>query len=264
MLVVLLVALDAGAAQLVLVQVAGVAVGALGGAMFAPQRVLRVGVVVEGRRLPALGAVAGLALLAISALVALGAVVVLLVAGVTRERRVLVVRALLVAVGALGVDVFAGQRELRLVVIELGFFPAVLGMAVHALGPERALVHVVLLVTGIAVLWRLPVLLLRFVALFALDLGVFAAQGIVGLGVVELVLVEIDDARVAALVVGVATLAGCRLLAAVEAGALTHVLPHFLVAIHAQPILRRAVELDMALGAFLFPLCVPLNQLARA
>ncbi len=46
---------------------------------------------------------------------------------------------------------------------------------------------------------------------------------------------------------------GCGFLSPVVAGALTHVLPHFLVAVHAQPVLRRAVEAHVALARSLRP-----------
>ena len=169
-----------------------------------------------------------------------------------------------VAVGALRVDVLAGQREARLLVVEARFLPAVLGVAVGALGAERALVRVVLAVAGVAVLRRLAPALGRLVALAAFHLRVAAAQFVVGLRVVEVALVEHDDARAAALVVGVAVAAGLRLLAAVEAGALTHVAPHVLVAIGAQPVLRIAVELDVALAAVVLDLGVALDHLAGA
>jgi hypothetical protein len=45
---------------------------------------------------------------------------------------------------------------------------------------------------------------------------------------------------------------------------LTHVAPHFLVAVHAQTILRGAIETDMAFAALLLPLGMPLHEFARA
>ena len=257
------VAIDAGRADLVLVQVPAVAIGALGAAVLAAQGVLGVGVVVEGRRLPGLGAVTGVAAFAVEAFVALGAVVVSSVAADAGARRVLVLGALLVAIAALGVSVFVFQREAGLVVVELGLLPVDVGVAVGTLRTQRALVHVVLAMAGVAIGRCLPVFLFRLVAFFALDLEMLAAQRVVGLRVIELGLVEFDDARCAAPVVGMATAAGLRLVAAVKTRALTHVLPHFLVAIHAQPVLRRTVEAQMAFRAIVFPLGVALDQVAR-
>src|SRR5437879_11081261 len=87
-LVVLLVAADAGRLRLVLVQIdAGVAVLALGILVLTAQRVLGVTVMVELDRLPVLVTVAVLALLAESAPVAF-VVVILLVACPAVQRRI--------------------------------------------------------------------------------------------------------------------------------------------------------------------------------
>ena len=149
--VVLLVAVDARGAELVLVQRAGVAIAALA-VRCLPRNVYLVSVSwLKTDGFQPLMPWQRIAALAVKALVSLGAVVVLLVAADAGARRVFVVGALLVAVGALGARVLVFQRKARLVVIELRLFlPVVLGVAVGALCSERALVHVVLLVTGAA------------------------------------------------------------------------------------------------------------------
>ena len=80
-----------------------------------------------------------------------------------------------VAIGALDVDMFSRQRHARFVVVELGLAPFFLGVAIGALGAQRSLVHVVLLVAGVAFQWRLAVFFRRFVALGACGGQVLAA-----------------------------------------------------------------------------------------
>src|SRR6185369_1213585 len=143
--------------------------------------------------------------------------------------------------------------------------PVVLCVAVAALRAERSFVHVVFAVARAAGAGSVPVLLGGLVALLAHQLAVPAAQRVVRYVVVEALLVEQHDARRAALVIGVAGAAErLLLLSPVVAGALTHVAPHFLVAVHAQPVLRSALEAHVALRAVFLPLGVTLDQLARA
>lgn len=159
-LVVLLVTRDALLAQLVLVKVAGVASLAFGRFVLTQQGVLRVRIVLEGRRLKCLCCVAGVALFTELTLVTL-LLVDLLVAGVAVFWS-LFVDVVLVAVSALGVHVLSGKRELGCIVIELSLFPARFGMAVSALRTQRSFVTlgvVVLLVAHTALKRRLTPLL---------------------------------------------------------------------------------------------------------
>ena len=122
--------------------------------------------------------------------------------------------------------------------------------------------NVILAVTRIAVLRRLPVFFSGDMALFAFDLLVFIAKCVVSLVVVELFCVKQHDLRSATLVIGMANIAGLRLVASVKACAGTHISADVLVAAHAKPVLRLAVELDMALRAIVFPFHMGLDQLA--
>jgi hypothetical protein len=75
-----------------------------------------------------------------------------------------------VAALALYVAVLAGERKLGLAVIKQGVFPVLFGMAVRAGLAERALVLVVLLVTGVAVGWGFTMFFAFRMTVPALDL----------------------------------------------------------------------------------------------
>ena len=158
---------------------------------------------------------------------------------------------------------FSAQREARRSVVKLGFFPVVFAVAALALDAQRALVHVVLFVTGVAFVRGLAEFLLRRVTFRALDLLVLAVQLKFGERVIELLLIESCDPAFSALVLGMATATGLRFALSVKAGLVAHVSTHRLVAIHAQTVLRLAVEPDVALLAVVLPFGVALNQLPR-
>src|SRR5581483_1247245 len=143
-LVVFPVAGDAGARELVAVEVAGMAAVALHRGVFAAQRISGVAVVVEQQRAPVLLAVTGRAFFAVARLVH----VVLLVARDAGRRKLLFIKKPGVAAFALREAMFAAQRILGIaVVIEQDDFPVFVGVATLALGPELGLVRVVLAVT---------------------------------------------------------------------------------------------------------------------
>ena len=129
------------------------------------------------------------------------------------------------------------------------FLPADVRMAICTFGAQRAFVNVILAVTGVAVLRCVPIFLPRNMALFAFDFLVFIAKRVVSLVMVELFGVEQYDLGAAPFVIGMANIAGLRLVASVKACAGPHISADFLVAAHAQPVLCLAVELDMALRA---------------
>ena len=122
--------------------------------------------------------------------------------------------------------------------------------------------NVILAVTCIAVLRRFPVFFSSDMALFAFDLLVFIAKRVVSLVVIKLLFVEQHDLGATSFVIGMANVACLRLVATVKACAGTHIRTNFLVAAHAKPVLRLAVEFDMTLRAIVFPFHMGLNQLA--
>ena len=127
MFIVFLMAGNARGFQFVVVQVAGMAILAFGGLVFAAQGVLGVLVMVEQNVLPDFFVVATLAFSAELAFV----LVVLLMAPQAIHRRVLEYRALVASV-ALDLIVLAMQRETGLVVIEARVIPITLRVAVTA------------------------------------------------------------------------------------------------------------------------------------
>jgi hypothetical protein len=150
-LVVLLVTGDALGLGFFPVQESGVTGLALDLGMLATQRVFRIAVVIEANRRPVFLDVAGLALVAETALVAL-AVVVLAVAGNALRRRLFPIQETAMAGRAFGEAVFAAQRVFGvLVVVERAHLPVLVGVAGLAFVAEAALVAlavVVLAVTG--------------------------------------------------------------------------------------------------------------------
>src|SRR5258706_29045 len=113
--------------------------------------------------------------------------VVLLVAGITILGRVLVVDVLadrFVAFLALRILVLAQQREVGLVVVEQRLLPIDFAVTGLALLTQRALVLVVLLVTGNTFGLQLVLVQVAVVAVVALRGLVFAAQRVIGVAVV--------------------------------------------------------------------------------
>ena len=206
-LVVLQVAVDALARELVAVQAARVAALARRQAMPADQRVACVGVVVEADALPVAGGVAGVALVAEAGPV----LVVLPVAGDAGLRRVLVVTR---PCGSSRTSPpsclpVSGKR-----VVAWSNFASFHELSVWQsahFGAERALVRVVLAVAGDAVASGDAKPLAGHMALLAVDPGVSAAQGKLVAAWSKLVLSRLASRGVAPLVLAVTGLAGLRL-----------------------------------------------------
>ena len=118
--------------------------------------------------------------------------------------------------------------------------------------------NVILAVASVAVLWRVPILLAAYMTLVTFDFLMFIAKRVVGLVVIKLLLVKYDDHGGTPFVIGVARIAGLRLKPTVIACPCAHISRDFLVATHAKPILRLAVEFDMTLRAIVFPFRVSL------
>ncbi len=261
-LVIFLVAFNTFRRKFFAVEIAGMAALARHEAMLARQDVVRIGIVVELDALPVAGGMAGVATIAELRLV----VVVLLVARDAGLGRVLVLT-VLVAVVALDGVVLARERKAGLRVVELGVLPRGVGVAIGALRPERALVLVILAVARDAIA-RCDAIGPggraggRDVALGAIDLDVRAVKGEVGRRMVEFLPVEPRDRELPALVLGVARLAGLRRHVAMQAASRPQVRADILVAIGAQPVLRIAVESDVAGLAVLFEFGVRLGQLS--
>ncbi|WP_247596936.1 hypothetical protein [Hydrogenophaga sp. PAMC20947] len=230
---VLVVALVAGVAvltQLDLVKVAGMATAAFCRPMLATQKVFGVGVVVEVGRLPSLGAVARIAFFTVLSSMALATVIVLFVAPDASANRFLVI-IVFVAIGALDIGMLSRQRKTCfLVVIKLGLLPARLRMAIGTLDAKAALVHIVLLVTAVAVQWRLTVFFARLMALHAVHFFMLAEQAVVGDGVVKSSFVELDNLGISPLVVGMAGVASLRLGSPMKTFARSHVSTYVFVA----------------------------------
>ncbi|MBK7471988.1 MAG: hypothetical protein IPI73_16640 [Betaproteobacteria bacterium] len=188
--------------------------------------------------------------------------VVLLVAADAGRRRI-VVEVVLVAVLAGDVYVLEAQRETCLAVVEASLLPRRLGVAIGALNAERFLVLVVLAVAVVAGSRRAAELLARGVAGLALDARVRPGEQEVRLRVVERPFVEARDLHVASLVIGVTGAAWLRLRAAMESLLRADVTGDILVAVQAQLVLRRLVELHMAVPALLLVLRMARDDLAR-
>ena len=105
------------------------------GDVLTTQDVFGVGIVVEGRRLPCLHAMAGFTLLAILTLMAFGAVVILLMTGDAFFWRVFVLVEF-VAIRALHVHMLAFKRKLGFAVIKTRFFPVFLNVAIATFRPQ--------------------------------------------------------------------------------------------------------------------------------
>lgn len=155
----------------------------------------------------------------------------------------------LVAAGAFGLRVLAYQRIARRVVVELDVCPGEGGMTVHALGSHRVAVNVVGFVARKAVRRSIAMFVAGFMTLPALRLRMLAEQWEIGEFVIECIFVEMHDDGVPSLVVGMAAFApGVADLGrqAMEARACAEIGGHVLVAIEAQGVLFRRLELRMA------------------
>ena len=192
--------------------------------------------------------------------------VVLLVAGVTIHRRVLV-PLIGVTVFALGVGVFPAQGVTRFVVIELirRILPVPLSMAVCAGRPQVSFVFIVFLVAGIAIRRRISILGFGFVTGLALDLlcvGMGTLEREVRAFVVECLVRNRGDILRSTLVLRVALLT-VPLFFEPSVGALLllDVPSDIFVTVPTEGILRRFVEAFVTLGAILLPFGVAFDDL---
>lgn len=146
LVIVLAMARNTSALELVSIEISGMTARALGQAMLAAQRIPGIAIMIEADGLPFTVDVTALALLAEASLVSVF-LVILAVAGDAARGRPLEF-GVLVAITATDVLVLAGKREAGLAVIEGRVFPARITMAVRAVVAELALVRVVLAMTG--------------------------------------------------------------------------------------------------------------------
>lgn len=236
-----------------------VAVLAARGAMLSFQCVLGIDIVVEGDRLPRLGPVARLALIAKEPFMTL-LIIIFTVTGDTRLRRFLVA-SILVTRCALHINVLPKQWELRLTVIKIGVFPALFVVTVSTLEPQRPFMDILLAVTFHASIRSLRPLFRRVMALIAGHFDVLSKQLEVRLRMVETLFIETDDLCRASFVIGVTRTAYLRLHTAVIARFIHHVLGNFFMAINTALILSRAIKLDVAASAIALPFDVCVNEL---
>ena len=263
MLVIFLVAAVAVLAQFEdRVELSCVAGNTLGTAMFSTQRKFRIDIVVKNGALPEFGTVTSLALFAELPLVTF-LVVHLLVTGKAVTRRFTIV-GVFVAFGTFHIKMLSGQWETRLVMVELGLFPTAFLMAAFTLCSQLALVHVILLVTRIAIMCSGTKFLSRQMAFGTFRLLMFPLKGKIRQCVIKLLLIQHHNPTLAPLVLGMARATSLLLhFLAVKTGTSTHISSNFLVTVHTQPVLRLAVELHVTLLAVVLPLYVRLNQFAR-
>src|SRR6516164_162682 len=156
----------------------------------------------------------------------------------------------------------AGQREARPGVVEARWLPCRVAVARGAVGAEAAFVHVVLAVAVVARPGRFTELLAGHMATFALRARVGSTECEVSLRVIESLLVNERDLHLATLVVRVTGAARLDVDTAVIALVARDVRRDRLVTIEAEAILRRAIELDVALAAVVLELRMPGDHLA--
>ena len=230
--------------------------------VLAVQVIWGIDIMVKSGWFPVLDTVTGFAFVAKLALVAFGAFVVFFVATDAGARGVFV-DAALVATGAFGFKVFAQQRKMGAVVVKFDLFPGVLMVAIGAFCSQRGLVGVVLAVTANTSQRGLAVFFVRRMAFAALLPHVLALEHKISLGVVKFIGIQLNDLRFAALVVGVANVAGLRFLDTMKTGFGRHVSGNILVTPRAQARLGFAVKLDVALFAVILQFDVGGDDLAR-
>src|SRR5437588_393967 len=217
--------------------------------------------VIELRGLPALGDVALGALGAALAVVH----VVRLVAGDALLGRVLVAVAEVTG-RARRLGVLVAQRKGGLVVVVADVPPGALVVAGAAVAPQLPLVRLLFSMTGDAFLLRIAKELAGGVTALAHHIDVRAAQRIVGVLVIELLVAQLHDVGGAAEMLGVA---GAALRdvdageAAVEVAVLAQIAGDFLVTVETQLRLLAAVAAVVAERARLLVFHVSRAQLAR-
>lgn len=169
--------------------------------------------------------------------------------------------------GALHFHVCARKGKSRLGMIKRALFlPGLFAMAARTLVAELALVHVVRLVTADTRVRRFAELFAAGVATAALRLGAMRAlQNEVREVVVERFPIELDDVKVATLVVGVAGLAlerGNLCALAVIAGLLSNVAGNCLVTFQTEPSLAGLREGLVTIAASLLELGMNSSDIA--
>ena len=173
--------------------------------MLAQQLEFRFGVMIKQDFLPVFIDVAGLAFLAVQALM----LICLQVTSHTFMRRPFIFGRVGMALAALHFYVLAGEGKMRFLqaVIEFCFFPVTLVMAVFTIGAQATLVFIILAMTVIASRWRFTIFFLRLVTILALYFFLFlmsAEQGKVGLRVVEFIRIKDYNFRTSSFVFGMA------------------------------------------------------------
>ena len=230
-----------------------VAGNTLGTAVFSAQRKFRVGIVVESGVLPDFGAVTCLALFAELPLVTF-LFVHFLVTGKATMRRFTIV-GVLVAFRTFHIEMLSRQGETRLVMVELGLFPTAFLMAAFTLCSQLTLVHVILLVTRIAIMCSGTKFLSGQMAFGTFGPLMFPLKGKIRQCVIKLLLIQHHNPTLAPLVLGMARATSLLLhFFAVKTGTSAHIGSNFLVTVHTQPVLRLAVELHVTLFAVVLPL----------
>lgn len=181
------------------------------------------------------------------------AVIVTPVTGVAVFRCVLVTLVGMTGV-TFGRQMSALERELCAAVIKTRLLPCAVYMAAHAFLTQLALVNIVLLVAGIALRGRLPVLEIRLVALLAPDLGVSvsASQRIVRQGMVKGFHIQGCDILISSLMFRVTGVALLPLDTAVVTAAFDDILGHVpvIVTVETKFGLSRFLERCMTVSAF--------------
>lgn len=248
LVIVLLVAGDTLLLELVLVQVALMASGALRFLVFAQQRILGTLVVVEDDLFPSLHVVTGLAFGTEFSLVPFLPVIVLLVTVVAQLGCVFV---LIVDMTLCTFHVFVliQQIELGLAVVEVHGLPVFFLVAILALGSQSALMLVGLLMATVALGGGVAIFLQRRMAVLAKDFAVCmsAFKGKAGGLMIEVDRIHFYNARVAAFVFSVTLFARLLFLhQAVIAPLLRNFLADIFVTIFAQIGLGRFVVWFMA------------------
>ena len=190
---------DACLVLFILERIFGVAVIASCLGVLALERKFGVPGVIEAGVVPVSGIVALLAFLAASTLVR----VVLGVTAIAGRRRVLVGRVFM-AIETRSLFVLAEQGIVGRLMIEACFFPLGGLVTLATVRAERLLVGIVLAVTVVAKLGRLPIQGVRLMTVLAFGVGVRIDQFEVREIVVERRLIQADDVRVTADMVGVA------------------------------------------------------------
>ena len=156
------------------------------------------------------------------------------------------------------------QGKICLVMVKVLPVPALFCMAVVTLLAKVSPVHIICFMTGKTALFGTAVLFTCRMACHAVRSGMRTLQCVIRLIVIKRLPAELDDIRIAALVILMATAAflPADLAASVEAFSFLHVAGHILVAIQAQRILAALAERAMAATAFALVFRMALDELS--